>query len=274
MKLFRAKIEERAQRQPERSPLPELQFVRVGALYRGARTGGDFFEFLKIGPSRLLVLMLDIAGKREQALHIAASVQDTFRQLAPQMFTEEDLNEADAVTNMMLELNRAIISAAGGVRCSPGFFGCYNENLGILSYINAGHTPALLKDPAGVSTLEANGLPLGLFSHATHDSQMCALQDGAALMLVSRGLIEIRGGREEFGLDRAKKVLHQAAVHDPQKLCVTMLDEVKTFIENAPRFALSFKRGPSAANGDDVLGDNDVTTLAVVRNAAAKAARV
>ena len=74
-----------------------------------------------------------------------------------------------ALAGLSLEINRAIMEAAGGVRCAPAFLGCYNDVLGTFCYINAGHTPALLKDRDGLVSLESSGFPLGLFSHATHE---------------------------------------------------------------------------------------------------------
>ena len=239
--------------------------VDVGALYRGARTGGDFFDFAAAGPSRMLVMLLDIAGRRDEALDIAAQIQDVFRARAGEIFAAADLNEADAVTRMALELNRAVISAAGGVRCAPGFVGCYNEVLGTLCYVNAGHTPALLRDGSGISALDPNGLPLGLFSHATHDAMMCALPPHSTLLLVSRGLVEAKGGGEEFGLERVKKSLSGASTTAAQEVCVRVLDDVKTFLETARKRGLLRRgtRGPIAET--DPLGDNDATTLALVR---------
>ena len=92
---------------------------------------------------------------------------------------------------------RAIIAAEGGVRSCPAFAGCYNEDLGTICYFNAGHTPGLLRDLTGITELPATGLPLGLFSHATCEAPLVALPPGAALLLVSRGLLEGKRRRSE-----------------------------------------------------------------------------
>jgi len=243
--------------------------MQVGALYRGARVGGDFYDFIATGPCRMLVLLLDIAGRRDQALHIAATVQEVFRGAAD-LFAAEDVNEPVAVTGLLLEINRAIMAAAGGVRCAPGFLGCYNQTVGTMCYINAGHTPALLKDSEGVTTLAASGLPLGLFSHATHDAQICAMPAGATLLLVSRGLVEARGHHEEFGLDRVKQVLAESPTHDAQQLCARVLESVRLFLEIQARRRLLANSHHSIAE-EDPLGVNDATALALTRVATAAA---
>jgi len=60
-------------------------------------------------------------------------------------------------------LNLEIMRAAGGVHSCPAFAGCYNEELGTVCYVNAGHTPGLLRDDAGWSNCTRRAAA-GLFS--------------------------------------------------------------------------------------------------------------
>jgi serine phosphatase RsbU (regulator of sigma subunit) len=257
-----------ALRTPSRPDVPKLTSISVGALYRGARQGGDYFDYIGAGP-RLLMLMLDIAGRREEALNIAAFVQETFR-ASVDLFAIDDVNESVALSQLLLEINRAIIEAAGGVRCAPGIIASYNEIAGTLWYINAGHIPPLLKDGTGVNPLTANGLPLGLFSHATHDANVCVMAEGSALLLVSRGLVEAKAGGEEFGLKRVGDTLSATPLTDGQQMCVAVHESVRKFIESKPKYR--FIPGNARSVGEeDPFSANDATALAVVR-AAAKAA--
>jgi len=263
---FQTRAEPVTLRRPAPSIPPTMESSDLAALYRAARVGGDFFEFVQVGPDRMVFALLDIAGRREQALHVAASVQDAMRTLVPSLFGESDLNETDAITDLVLSLNQTILTAAGGVRCAPGFVGCYNESLGIISYINAGSVPALVKFDGTITVLEASGLPLGLFSHATHDAQICVLPEGASLLLTSRGLLEVKAGGEEYGFDRLKQGLQVATDPNAHGLCSTILRQVSEFVEqNKRRRFLGF--GGSAENGDS-LGENDVTAVALLRTAA------
>ena len=246
-----------------------MQSADLAASYRAARVGGDYFDFVQVGEHRLVFVLLDIAGKREQALHIAASVQDELRTVAPQLFEAADLNEADAVTDLVLAVNHAILDAAGGVRCAPGIVGCYNETMGIVSYINAGSVPALLRVNGDITVLEASGLPLGLFSHATHDAQICVLPEGAALLLTSRGLLEVKVGGEEYGMERLTNSLRKAGDATARDLCADVLRSVSDFIEQNKRRGFLRFAGGSPKNGDsDSLGENDVTAVALLRRAA------
>jgi serine phosphatase RsbU (regulator of sigma subunit) len=264
---FQNRVEEPTLRKPAPCVPPHLATSDLAALYRAARVGGDFFEFVQVGNDRLIFILLDIAGRRDQALHIAAAVQDTLRSLALEFFTATDLNECDAVTELSLRLNQTIIAAAGGVRCAPGFVGCYNESLSMLTYINAGSVPALVKDEKGISVLEASGLPLGLFSHGTHDAQICVLPLGSALLLASRGLLEVRAGGEEYGFARLRDSFEQVAVENANQLCAAVLRNVSEFVEQNRRRRFLGLVGVQQGEKDS-LGENDITTVALVRSAA------
>jgi serine phosphatase RsbU (regulator of sigma subunit) len=250
MKLpFHHKSEKPQLRMPAPPSIPQLEGASLAALYRAARTGGDFFDFQSIR-GRLIFLLLDIAGRRDQALDIAAAVQDQFHLQVPEVFGGSLVNEADALSQITVELNRTIMEAAKGVRCAPAFLGSYDEDVGIAFYINAGHTPGLLRDTDGVQLLAANGLPLGLFSHATHDAQTVVLGPGAALLVVSKGLVESRRGRQEFGMERLQQSVDKLAFKSANELCSAVLTAVQEFTKNTP-------------------GQNDITAVALMRAAVA-----
>jgi sigma-B regulation protein RsbU (phosphoserine phosphatase) len=229
--------------------MPELPDVHFFALYRGARTGGDFYDFAHVG-RHVLTLFCDISGKRDEALHIAASIQDKFKQHGEELFTGTDINESDRLSDLLLAINREIIDIAGGPRYTPAFISCFDPEMGMLTYINAGHLPALMRDGDGISTLDASGLPLGLFTHSTHDAQLCVIRPGSSLLLVSRGLIETKRHHEEFGLDRVKESMMQAQFENARELCTAMQAAAQHFLDN---------KQP----------ENDLTTLAMVRPQAA-----
>jgi len=270
LKKFQSSAAAPVYRQPAPTAVPTLAGAEVAAKYRGARIGGDFYDFVQVGENKLLFVMLDIAGKRETALHSAAIAQDVFRQRGAELFGPAHAEDSESTTKLLLEMNRAIIgAAAGGVCHAPAFLGCYDQETGILTYINAGHTPGVLHDSHGTLLLEANGLPLGLFSHATHDAQFCALEPGASLALVSKGFVELRNGREEFGIEGVRRLMQEAAYRSAEELCA-VLHERALAHEKKPSFF-----GPSLNfAGLGTAEPNDVTVVALMRKAAAEAAKV
>jgi serine phosphatase RsbU (regulator of sigma subunit) len=191
--------------------------------------------------------LLDVAGPHRDNLSVLSATQEVFRKRAAELFQSEGANEAEAMVELSLEMNRTILQAGGGVRPCPAFAGCYQEDLGTVCYFNAGHTPGLLRHNAGLTELPATGLPLGLFTHATCDAPTVAVEPSAVLLLVSRGVIEASRSGEEFGLSRAKQSLQQAAVINSKELCLNIISGVRQFMRTPPTH-------------------NDVTALALARD--------
>lgn len=257
---FSSTKESRALRHPRPTEVPELQTADLAARYRAARVGGDFFDFA-VTPGKAHLLLLDIAGKRETALHVAAEAQDLFQKRIPELYGDPNVEDAEAVTKLLLELNKTVMAAAGGVICAPAFIGTYDETVNIFTYINAGHTPGVLKDVDGTLLLNANGLPLGLFSHSTHDSQFCALVPGGAVVLVSKGLVESKAGNEEFGMQRVCDMLAGHIFPSAEQICVQLIDAVQKHEQGTTRF------GPGLhIPGFKESEPNDTTTLALMRH--------
>jgi sigma-B regulation protein RsbU (phosphoserine phosphatase) len=225
--------------EPLPTVFPKIEGAEIAAVFAGKRMAGDFYDSVRVSPERVLIGLLDVAGLRDDNRHLLLAAQEIFRNSGADLFSQPDINESDAMTELNLRINRRIIEISSGVRSCPAFTACYNEHLGIVCYANAGHTPAVLRDSKGIAELDSTGLPLGLFSHATSDARMVALEKGAALVLVSRGVIACEGSRrngsgQEFGLARVKQVLQNAPLRNPQSLCSSVLDAVADFSGNRP----------------------------------------
>src|SRR5581483_4060495 len=226
---------------------PALEGAEIAATFYGEWKGGDYYDFVRVAPNRILFGLLDLAGRRDGNHQILRAAQRTFEQSGKELFAPEDVNDPDVMVELWLRLNHSIMQAAGGVRSCPAFFGCYNETLGTVWYINAGHTPGLLRDASGsVSLLEATTLPLGLFAYAPMDARIVALEPGAILLLVSRGIVEGQCQREEFGIHRAKDAFERANGNTARQVGDTMLESLQQFMCGPPTH-------------------NDVTTVALMR---------
>ena len=220
--------------EPVASEFPKIVGAEIAATTYGKRIAGDFYDSLRVGPERILFGLLDVAGRRENNQIILSAAQNIFHTLGPELFSPPDINESEAMTTLNLRLNRGIMEAAAGVHSCPAFLGCYHERFGTLCYTNAGHTPGLLRDSAGIVELASTGLPLGLFSHATSDAPTIGLEKGAVLLLVSRGVVEgkCKGDKTEdleYGLERVKERLQATAASGAQAVSSAILNAVGEF---------------------------------------------
>jgi phosphoserine phosphatase RsbU/P len=242
--------------EPVQISFPKIVGAEIAATIFRNRVGGDFYDSFRVGKERVLFGLLDVAGRAETNQLILASARKLFRSLGSELFAASDINESDAMVQLCVQLNRGIMEQAAGVHSCPAFIGCYHERLGTLCYTNAGHTSGLLRDSTGVAELASTGLPLGLFSHATSEAPTVGLEKGAALLLLSRGVVEgisketddSNSEDPEFGLERTKKFLQSDHSPNAQSLCSSILHQVSDFI------------------GDPLVPD-DMTALALIRNA-------
>lgn len=239
--------------EPVPTVFPPIVGADIAAVFVGNRVAGDFYDSIRVSPQRVLIGLLDVAGRRQDNRNILIGTQEIFRTAGVELFSKPDINESDAMTELNLRLNRGLIEAATGVRSCPAFIACYHEVFGTLCYTNAGHTPALVRDSTGIVELNSTGLPLGLFSHATADSRIVGLEKGAALLLVSRGVVTCEGrsngsSEEDFGLARVRNLLQNATIASAKDLCSTILKSVNDF-------------------GGDLPLCDDRTALALIRTA-------
>jgi serine phosphatase RsbU (regulator of sigma subunit) len=215
-------------RVPRPVVLPQLPHLNAGAAMLRTRTGGDFYDFVRISDSDFLLCMLDVSGPRGESQEIAAAAQEMLHAQSHQCF-EAAGNLNVGLSQITLELNKTILSAAGGVRNTPAFLGAFSADANTLSFINAGHTPALLCDEDGIAEYGAGGVPLGLFSHVVHEPRMVVIRPGAWLLLVSKGLIEARSGHNEFGMEGVRQVVQNYHYGTAEELCRRVLQAAQKF---------------------------------------------
>ncbi len=224
--------------EPIPTVFPSISGADIAAEFVGRRIAGDFYDSIRVSSQRVLVGLLDVAGRRQDNRTILNAAQKIFRDSGPELLSAEDVNEADAMTELTVRINRGLIEIASRVLSCPTFLACYHERFGTLCYTNAGHTPALVRDATGIAQLDSTGLPLGLFSHATSEARIVGLEKGSALLLVSRGVVACEGrtsgSSEEFGLERVKDAFRGDGTSTAREVCTSILSSVATFSGQAP----------------------------------------
>ena len=217
---------------------------------------GDFFDALPVG-QHVLFLLTDIAGL--QAREVLSQLQNVFRQKAQELFAGSDVNESEALAELAHVFNLALIEAAQGVHFAPTFLGCFNLAHGILSYCNAGNLLALVRSEGNVRVLESSGMSLGLFTHTTFEATVLALQQGDAVLVVTKGVSGSRRGGTEFGVQRVTRTLRNKTAASASAICEAVLREAHDFSHHPWSRFLSLFHKTKPCNQDDL------TALALVR---------
>src|SRR5947209_15147340 len=95
--------------EPVPTVFPGIEGADIAAVFVGNRVAGDFYDSVRVAPQRVLIGLLDVAGRRDDNRHLLISAQNIFRTAGAELFAQADINEADAMTELNLRINRALI---------------------------------------------------------------------------------------------------------------------------------------------------------------------
>ena len=165
--------------------------------------GGDYFDIVDFPDRRTLFAMADVAGKGMPAALLAANVQALVRSIAA--------NDPSPLT-LARQINEHLSRYTPEDRFVTAVFVVLSPESGTLTYVNAGHNPPILTSTASVSTLEASGVPLGIFADAKYEAKTAVLLPGCALLLFTDGLPD--SIRDDDPEARIREVLTRASAID------------------------------------------------------------
>jgi len=201
-----------------------LKTVAFGGRCLPAREiGGDYYDFLDLGPGRLGVLLADVSGKGVAAALLTANLQASFRS---QLELGMKLPRA-----LLASVNKLFYESTPAEYFATMFFAEYRDQTRELRYINCGHPAALLVRAGGkIEHLEATALPIGVFGAWKCDEKTVTLDPGDVLLAFSDGVLEAGVERgEEFGEARLITALNAARSGDLEPLLDAIVGEVLQF---------------------------------------------
>jgi serine phosphatase RsbU (regulator of sigma subunit) len=186
--------------------------------------GGDFFDYVDLPAGQFGFIVGDVAGKGSPAALLAAAVLGMFS--AESMY---QLRPSAVVTR----LNRGVFRRTVENRFLTAFYGILAPD-GTFTYTNAGHNGPFLVSSAGTRRLEAGGLLLGLFEHATFEEETVTLGRGDFIVAFSDGVTEafdVEG--EEYGDARLLAAIERHRGKTPEGVIDGLLEDVKAFAGEA-----------------------------------------
>jgi hypothetical protein len=189
-----------------------------------ARTvGGDYYDFLDLGPSRVGFVLADVAGKGVAAALLMANLQGSLHNRA-----ECRASELPAI---LAAVNGHLYEHTEAKRYATVFFGCYDDHTHCLAYVNCGHIPALLLRKCGeAERLEATATVLGLFGNWDCSVRETHLQTGDVLSIFTDGLTEATSSNgDEFGESGVLAVLRQTRELETDKILHKIEQAVEEF---------------------------------------------
>ena len=204
--------------------MPQLKSLEyAGACIPARAVGGDYYDFLSLGPDRLGFVIADVAGKGIAAALLMANLQANLR--------SQFALALEQPQRMLQKVNRLFCENTPDGAFATLFFGDYDDSSGFLRYVNCGHLCALLlRRDGSCDRLESTSTVLGIFKTWECAVGESSLRRGDLLALYTDGVTEsMDHDFEEFGEDRLIESLRHHRHHPPQFLLNSVVADVRAF---------------------------------------------
>jgi serine phosphatase RsbU (regulator of sigma subunit)/predicted enzyme related to lactoylglutathione lyase len=215
-------------RQVQARLFPQIQPVLESVEYAGVclqarHVGGDYFDFLNLGPERLGLIIGDVSGKGIAAALLMANLQASLRSQSIQAFDQPE--------ELLRCVNRVFYDNTGDSAYASLLFAEYNAATRRLRYVNCGHLSGLLiRSDGSVDRLDSTSTLLGMFSEWNCSMREHELFPGDVLALYTDGITEASNEQgEEFGEQCLIDSLQQHRDLPCQALLTAIVDCVRQF---------------------------------------------
>jgi serine phosphatase RsbU (regulator of sigma subunit) len=210
--------------------LPELASLEyAGACVQTHQVGGDYYDFLDLGHSRLCLVLGDIAGKGMPAALLMANLQANLR--------SQCATAVEQPEQLLRSVNRLFYDNTTDNAYATLFYSEFDDRTCRLRYANCGHLPGLVVQNDGtVKRLSSTATVLGLFTEWSCRTAELELCPGDLFAIYTDGITEALNQRdEEFGEERLLDVMTRARDLSPSQIVTTVFDEVREFSGNQQR---------------------------------------
>jgi serine phosphatase RsbU (regulator of sigma subunit) len=189
--------------------------------------GGDFYDLLMLGNGSAAVILGDVSGKGISAALLASMAQGVIH---------AQFNSGLSLPEVLTSLNRVLVEKSDDNRFITLFCALIDAD-GTLSYVNAGHNPAILVRASGQTDLLSTGsMLLGAFDFAEYQAQQTRLAPGDVLVIFSDGVTEaVDATNQVFGDERLQELVKENKGLSSKELKNRIEQEVVAFTRGLPQ---------------------------------------
>lgn len=176
--------------------IPQVRGFEIDGVWEPARVvGGDYFDVIPLGRSKVGICIADVVGKSVSAALLMANVQASVRAFA---------GDAESAAILCARVNSVLCTHIGTGKFVTFFYGVLDAERREFTYTNAGHLlPVVIRADGTARQLENGGAVLGVFPGWKYEDSSVELRPGDRLVLFTDGITEAESaGREEFGEGR------------------------------------------------------------------------
>ena len=189
--------------------------------------GGDYFDFIELDPTSLLLALGDVSGKGMAAALLMANLQASLR---AQAGIHSEITELTSI------LNNHIYNSTSSTQYITYFSGVLDVKNNEIKYCNAGHNPPILiKNNGATELLKKGGIPLGFIPDTIYSESVISIEKGEILVVFSDGVTETFDVDEnEFCESRLAELIHKNKALGSEEITNKIIDELKKFAAGNP----------------------------------------
>lgn len=226
------KIEEQLEiaRKIQQSLLPKSspKFERLdisGISIPALTVGGDYFDYIQLGPKKLLVVIADVSGKGMSAALYMSKIQGMI-QLASQMY--------ETPRDMLIHVNRILYDGIERNSFITMVLALFDMEKDEVRICRAGHNKVIIGLDTHFQHLSSQGIGLGLERGPIFEKSLeeigQKLRAGTTLFFYSDGLSEaMNEQKEQFGEDTICNFIKANKNLTAEELQKTLVNVVKQF---------------------------------------------
>ncbi len=201
------------------------EFWQVDFHYQPASiVSGDYCDVIA-HDGELYFILGDVSGKGMAASLLMSNLHAMFHSLVPLGLPMHEL---------MGRANHLFCESTLANQYATLIFGKVNSK-GEVEICNAGHLPPIVVKSGENVTLDAAGLPLGLFCDSNFAASCFRLEAGETLLLYTDGVTEANDHtEEEFGIARLLESINGSYAGEPAGLVRNCVSAVETFRGRTP----------------------------------------
>ena len=203
--------------------IPERKDLDIYALYQPHQiVGGDYYDFFQISDKKTVFCMADVSGKGMSAAMLMSNFQ---------AMMHAKLEHDTDLKSIAKSLNQRVASNTQGEKFITAFIAVYDHENKELTYINAGHQPALFYHNGEVIELKKGSPILGAFDELPHlNIGKQKVSNNDILVCFTDGVCEVENAQnDEFGTDIIKSVIPKFKDAPAKKMVDAIMDEISDF---------------------------------------------
>ncbi|MDP4117379.1 MAG: PP2C family protein-serine/threonine phosphatase, partial [Bacteroidota bacterium] len=209
--------------------IPQLDIY--GQMIPAMQVGGDYFDFIKVSPSKIFVLVGDVSGKG-----LSASLYMTKLQTIMQLSCSQDKTPKE----ILMEVNKQIYGSLERSWFITLTLALFDTEKKKVWFCRAGHMPTLAAKNGSVAEYRSSGIGLGLEAGKVFDSSLVEdvidLNPGEFFVFYSDGITEAMNKKGDlFGEENLISALKNKSKLSSKEIVTEVWEKVNEFKQSAPQ---------------------------------------